>query len=112
MQFLCLAYGAEGDWNNLSKQEQDTLLAADKALREQGFLMGAVRTNVTTVRAWDGTPIAEDRPVAPLPFPLAGFSVIEAEDLQQAIAMVSNTPCARAKGAIEIRPILALHDPK
>jgi hypothetical protein len=36
--------------------------------------------------------------------PLAGFSVIEAESLDEVIALVSNTPCARARGFIEIRP--------
>lgn len=42
--------------------------------------------------------------------PLAGFSVIEAESIDQAVRLVADTPCARAKGAIEIRPILMIND--
>ena len=38
--------------------------------------------------------------------PLAGFSVIEAENVEEVVKLVSNTPCARARGFIEIRPFL------
>jgi hypothetical protein len=38
--------------------------------------------------------------------PLAGFSVIEAQDVEEVVRLVSNTPCARARGVIEIRPFL------
>lgn len=64
-----------------------------------------MKTNVTTVCAWHGTPETTNEPVASLPAPLAGFGIIEADDLDHAIELVANTPCARAKGAVEIRPI-------
>lgn len=104
MKFLCLAYGDEKDWVALSKEQQDQLLAQDARLRERGALMGALGP-VTTVRAWDGTPSTVDRPVAEPEPPLAGFSVIEARDLEEAVQLVSGTPCAVARGAIEIRPL-------
>ncbi len=37
-------------------------------------------------------------------------SIIEAADLDEVIRLVAGTPCARAKGAIEIRPITAIND--
>jgi hypothetical protein len=111
VKFLCLAYGAEKDWLALSKPEQDELLAQDEVLRARGSLVAAVEQGVTTVRAWDGTPSLSDLPFAPLPAPLAGFGVIEAADLDEAIALVAKTPCARAGGAVELRAIVALnHD--
>jgi len=110
MKYLCLAYGAEKDWNALSKEEQDTLLAQDEALRRRGVLMAAVQTTVTTVRAWEGEPIAANGAFAESKVPLAGFSIIEAADLNEVIRLVAGTPCARAKGAIEIRPITAIND--
>lgn len=109
MKFLCLAYGSETDWSELSKAEQDMLLAQDELLRQRGALMGAVKTEVTTVRAWSGVPEAANQPFAKLEAPLAGFSIIEADTLADAVKLVANTPCARAKGAIEIRPILILN---
>jgi len=74
-------------------------------LREEGALMGAVIPQVTTVRAWNGSPPTSLQPVAELKIPLAGFSMIEDNSLEAVVKMVSQTPCARAKGVIEIRPI-------
>jgi YCII-related domain/SnoaL-like domain len=72
--------------------------------------MAAVQTTVTTVRAWDGKPTTTDGAFADSKAPLAGFSIIEAADLDEVIRLVAGTPCARAKGAIEIRPIMAIND--
>jgi hypothetical protein len=110
MKFLCLAYGDEKDWQALPKKEQDALLAQDKALREKGALMGAVEPKVRTVRAWDGITATSDHAFAEGRAPLAGFSIIEADSLEQVIQMVARTPCARAKGAIEIHPIAILNE--
>lgn len=109
MQFLVLAYGDEKDWLELPNPEQEELLAQDEVLRSRGALVAAVEPKVTTVRAWDGTPSLSDEPFAPLGAPLAGFGIIEAADLEEAIALVANTPCARAKGAVELRPIGAMN---
>ncbi|MNR61374.1 hypothetical protein D3C85_1831140 [compost metagenome] len=37
--------------------------------------------------------------------PVAGFSLIEAADLAEAIDMVSRTPCAVAHGVVEVWPL-------
>jgi hypothetical protein len=110
MKFLCLAYGDEKDWHVLTKKEQDEMLAQDEVVRKRGALMAAVQTKTTTVRAWDGKPITTDGTFADSKAPLAGFSIIEAADLDEVIRLVAGTPCARAKGAIEIRPIMAIND--
>jgi len=111
MKYLCLAYGAEKDWVALTKDEQQALLAADDVLRGRGDLVAAVSLDVATVRAWDGTPNVTPGPFAGSAVPLAGFSVIEAADLDEAIRLVKDTPCARAGGAIELRPITQINDP-
>ncbi len=105
MKYLCLAYGSERDWNALSRHAQEQLLAQDEALRERGAQMSAVRPEVTTVRAWEGVPTVTDGPYAESKVPLAGFSIIEAESVDEAVRLVAGTPCARARGAIEIRPL-------
>lgn len=109
MKFLCLAYGDEKDWQALSKSEQDTLLAQDEAMRKRGDIVAALRQTATTVRAWDGKPVTTDGPFNESSLPLAGFGVIEAADLDEAVRLVAQTPCARAKGAVELRPILAIN---
>lgn len=37
--------------------------------------------------------------------PLAGFAIIEAADLSEAIVMVSQTPCAVVRGVVDIWPL-------
>jgi hypothetical protein len=37
--------------------------------------------------------------------PIAGFAVIEATDLHEAIDLVSKTPCAVAYGVVEVWPL-------
>jgi hypothetical protein len=106
MKFLCLAYGDEKDWKQLTRQQQDELLAQDQVLLRRGATIHQVGEGAVTVRAWDGTPKAEKGPIVAHPQHFAGFSIIEARDLDEAIAMVGTTPCAVARGAIEIWPIV------
>jgi hypothetical protein len=109
MKFLCLAYGDEKDWKALSKEEQEALLAQDDVMRKRGDIVAALRPEFTIVTAWDGVPHAANGAFAPATKPLAGFGIIEAENLKEAIRLVANTPCARAKGAVELHPIAAIN---
>ncbi len=112
MKFLILAFGDEKDWNELSKQEQDSLLAQDEVLRKRGDRVAAVENHPTTVTAWDGKPTLRKGAYAASKAPLASFGVVEAADLDGAVQLVANTPCARAKGAVEIRAIIAMNEPR
>lgn len=104
MKFLCLAYGDEAGWNSLSEDEQREVLAQDQTIRDRGNSMAAVQTKATSVRNWDRSLKVTDGPYPQHQLPLAGFSVIEADSIEEVIQLVSNTPCARAKGVIDIRP--------
>lgn len=106
MKYLCLAYGAGADWEALSESERTELLANDKKLRERGDFVSALEPTGTVVKAWDGVPIRSPSPFAEAERPLVGFSIIEAESMEQVVELVAQTPCARAKGAIEIRPLM------
>lgn len=104
MKFLCLAYGDEAGWKSLSEDEKREVLAQDAVIRERGNLMSAVQRTVTSVRNWDRHLEVTNEPFVRAELPLAGFSVIEAENVEEVVELVSNTPCARARGVIEIRP--------
>jgi hypothetical protein len=108
MKFLILAYGAEEDWNRLTAKAQDALLAQDEVMRRRGDTLAALRDEPTVVRAPDGAPIVTAGAFARSAVPLAGFGIVEADSLDEVIRLVKDTPCARAGGAVEIRPILAL----
>jgi hypothetical protein len=105
MRFLCLAYGDEAGWSSLSEDEKQDALAHDAVIRDRGNLMSAVQSRVTSVRNQDGNlEVSETNTSKKKQLPLAGFSVIEAADLDEVIGLVSDTPCARARGVIEIYP--------
>jgi len=107
VRFLCLAYGDEDGWNSLSTAEKDEALAHDDAINRRGSLMAPVKTTVKTVSNWGRNLEVIDRPYSGEDkLPLAGFSVIQAESVEEVIDLVANTPCARANGYIEIRPFL------
>ncbi|MBM7061316.1 hypothetical protein JQX08_11430 [Pseudomonas sp. UL073] len=103
MKFLCLAYGDPAGWDSLSDAEQAEVLAQDEVIRSRGATMAAVRPQVTSVRNWDKQLEVTDQPLV-AGLPLAGFSIIEAEDIYEVVKLVANSPCARARGVIEIRP--------
>jgi hypothetical protein len=105
MRFLCLAYGDEDGWNSLNDSEKQEALAYDDIIRARGNLVAPVTTAVTSVRNWNYNLEITEEEYAVRKLPLAGFSVIEASCVEDVIELVSNTPCARARGVIDIRPL-------
>jgi len=103
MKFLCLAFGDEAGWDSLTDEEKVEVLAQDDVIRSRGATMSAVLPQVTSVRNWHRKLEVSNQPYM-TGLPLAGFSIIEAEDVDEVVKLVSNTPCARANGVIEIRP--------
>jgi hypothetical protein len=103
MKFLCLAYGDVDGWNTLNEDEKREVLAQDEVIRNRGDFMSAVQTEVTSVRNWHRNLEVTNDAYTGHQLPLAGFSVIEAGNLDEVIELVSNSPCARANGVIEIR---------
>lgn len=103
MYYLCLAYGDEAGWNSLSDGEKQEVLAQDAVIRDRGNVMSAVQTQVTSVRNWNKKLDLREEPFLQQNLPLAGFAVIEAKNRSEVVKLVSNTPCARAQGVVEIR---------
>jgi hypothetical protein len=61
-------------------------------------------STATTVRVLDGRTLTTDGPYAETKEALGGFYIVEAADLDEAIAYAAMIPGAR-HGAIEVRPI-------
>jgi hypothetical protein len=53
----------------------------------------------------DGRPLVTDGPFASTKEAIGGWFVVEADDLDAAIAVASRVPAARLGGAVEIRPV-------
>lgn len=115
MKYLCLVYLNPGMWDGMSKIEIEQIdresLDYDKELQSRGHFIAAealqsVET-ATTVRVRNGKMSITDGPFAETKEVLAGFILIDARDLNDAIQVASKVPLARF-GSIEVRPILDL----
>lgn len=112
MKYLCLVYTEEEKLHSLPESPQDAeCLAYDSKLRKKGHLIAGealqpVRT-ATTVRVRNGRITVTDGPFAETKEQLAGFWLVEAADLDQAIEIAGGIPAARV-GSIEIRPLRQL----
>jgi hypothetical protein len=108
MKYLCLVYGEEKD---IGAMTDDECIAYDQALRDAGRCLASealepVRT-AATVRVRDGKVSIRDGPFAETKEHLAGFYLIDATDLNDAIQVASRIPPARV-GSIEVRPVREL----
>ena len=108
MKYLCLVYLEEQKLRTVPDRE---CVACGDGFRKSGLLLAAealqpVET-ATTVRVRNGKMLITDGPFAETKEHLAGFYLIEAKDLNDAIQAASKIPPAR-EGSIEVRPIREL----
>jgi hypothetical protein len=85
--------------------------AWDDEMVTRGILVGggvlASPRSSTTLKVRDGQLLITDGPFAETKEQIAGYSVLECTDLDQAIEVASRHPTARF-GAFELRPYLAV----
>ena len=104
-KFITIGYGDRQGYERTPEAVRNAAHANDELLRQQGAVMGIAGEPVQ-VR----NPEATGTRTQPGPFmssqlPIAGFAVIEAEDINAAIEMVSESPCAVAHGVVEVWPL-------
>jgi hypothetical protein len=109
MKYLCLVYLEEQKLHAVADSE---CMACGEGFRNSGILVAAealqpVET-ATTVRVRNGKVSVTDGPFAETKEQLAGFYLIEARDLNEAIQMASKIPPAR-EGSVEVRPVRQLN---
>lgn len=103
--FITIGYG---DQNGYDLTSPDVLAAAhdhDAELVRRGAVAGIAGTPVQ-VRNPDarGTTTVTGAFLGST-LPVAGFGIIEADSLEEAIEMVAGTPCAVAQGVVEVWPL-------
>ncbi len=112
MKYLCLIYQNESDVQKLPKAELQQIHGDYEAftdeMRKSGSLLGnnglLPTRSATTVRVRSGKVMTTDGPFAETKEQLGGYFLIEAQDLQAAIAIAAKIPSARF-GSIEVRPV-------
>ena len=108
MKYLCLVYLDENKPHDIPDSDCKACL---DALRESGHHVAAEALasihTATTVRVRDGKVSVTDGPFAETKEQLAGFYLIDARDLNEAIHLAAKIPPARV-GSIEVRPVREL----
>lgn len=104
-KFVTIGYGDREGYDRTPVAVRDAAHAHDAKLRKDGVLMGIAGAPVQVRNPAAAQVETANGPFMRSSMPVAGFAVIEAADLAEAIAMVSRTPCAVAHGVVEVWPL-------
>ncbi|KJS08596.1 MAG: dehydrogenase [Gammaproteobacteria bacterium BRH_c0] len=109
MKYLCLVYCDENTLHSLPESPADSeCMAYAESLANNGQMIAGQAlqpvSTATTVRVRNGQMSVTDGPFAETREQLAGFYLVEARDLNEAIRIAAGIPPARV-GSIEVRPI-------
>jgi hypothetical protein len=115
MQFLLLIYHQEANEEKMTESELGAMhqeyreLVGDLQSKKQYIGGNPLKptSTATTVRLRDGKKLVTDGPFAETKEQLGGYFLVEAHNLDEAIAMAERIPAART-GSIEVRPIQPL----
>ena len=115
MKYLCLIYDDEKLFATTPKPEIDKMMGEYRAFGESikksghhiaGYQLQPIDT-ATTLRSRNGKVSTTDGPFAETKEQLAGFYLIDARDLNEAIQVAAKIPPAR-EGSVEVRPVREL----
>jgi hypothetical protein len=110
MRYMLLIYSDEKSWTEAERQRcyAESAQFGDQLKANGQFLASAPLLPVaaaTSVQVRDGKRLVTDGPFAETREQLGGYFLIDARDLDEAIAIAAGLPGAR-KGTVEIRPVL------
>ena len=113
MQYMLLIYDDEKKFADMPEAESKKIFGEYMEFTESVRASGHLRAGdalqpthtATTVRVRDGKTLATDGPFAETREQLGGYYLVEAENLDEAIAIAARIPSARI-GSIEVRPVM------
>lgn len=117
MKYLLTIYENEKLWETMRPEESEKVMgeyfAYTDSIRKTGNLIAGEAlqptATATTVRIREGKRLTTDGPFAETREQLGGFYLVEAKNLDEAIALASRIPAART-GSIEVRPVMDVMD--
>ncbi len=112
MKYLCLVYSDEEKLHSLPDSPEDSECQAyAESVAGSGRMLAAEAlepvSSATTVRMRGGKVTITDGPFAETKEQLAGFYLLDAGNLDEALEMASGIPAARV-GSVEVRPVRQL----
>jgi hypothetical protein len=118
MKYMLLIHDDEKAWDKLSEAERGQIYGEygqfSQQIKSSGqYLAGAQlhpTSSATSVRVRDGKRVLTDGPFAETREQLGGYYLVDAKDLDEAIALATRIPSARL-GTIEVRPVMEVAAP-
>ncbi len=112
MQCMLLIYASEAAEAALPPEEEQAMMAEFRAFTQDIVAKGQFKAGdrlqpvaaATTVRAHAGKTLITDGPFAETREQLGGYYIVEATDLDEAIAIAARIPTAGV-GCVEVRPV-------
>ena len=103
--FITIGYGDREGYDRTPPDVREAAHGHDQRLRSEGVVMGIAGTPVQ-VRNHDAVGVqTETGAFLRSALPVAGFAVIEAAGIDEAVEMASQAPCAVAHGVVEVWPV-------
>jgi hypothetical protein len=110
MQYALLIYDRPDTVERLSSNELESMMGEYMAVNSDDAVFGGAQlqppTTATTVRVEGGDTLTTDGPFADTKEILGGFFLINADDLDAALAIAGRIPAARLGGSVEVRPLV------
>lgn len=104
-RFVTIGYGDRAGYDQTDPAIRDAAHQHDACLRANGALMGRAGQPVQVRNHNESGVNVSEGPFLRSDLPIAGFMIIEATDLAEAVSLVSKTPCAVAHGVVEVWPL-------
>jgi hypothetical protein len=112
MQYALLICDKPDAYEGLSDGDRDAVHGEYMAISSEDAVFGGAQlqppTTATTVRVADGDTLTTDGPFADTKEILGGFFLVNAEDLDGALAIAARIPAARMGGSVEVRPLVEM----
>ena len=113
MLYMLMIYAHEPDWAAASEAERAQVMRGHGELMEDLKRAGKYRScaaleptpTATTIRMRSGKTLVSDGPFAETKEQFGGYYIVDARDLDDAMAIAARIPTVRT-GAVEIRPII------
>lgn len=98
---MTIGYGDREGYDRTEPAVRDAAHEHDAGLRSEGTDMGVAATPVQVRNHYAVGVETQSGPFMRSSLPVAGFAVIEAATMAEAVEIVSRTPCAVAHGVVE-----------
>jgi hypothetical protein len=110
MRYALLIYDRPGAYDELPPDELEAVMGEYMAVSKEPAVVGGAQLRpvdtATTVRVQDGQALTTDGPFAETKEVFGGYYVVDADDIDGALALAARLPAARLGGSVEVRPIV------